>query len=289
MGKRKISAETLSRVAPPVTIIEASRPFSRQQLVELWRYRHLALMFAARDVKARYKQTVLGFTWVFVQPLALTTVYSLIFGKLAKIPSEGVPYPLFLLSGLALWQLFATATNAASTSLVTQGALISKVYFPRIIVLLSPVLAGLLDFAVVLALVAAAQVAWGIYPGWALLLAPAFVLMAAASVLALSLWLAALDAFYRDVRYVLAFGLQIAYFATPVVYPLSVVPAHYAPLYALNPMAAIIQGFRWSLLGGATPPPEPIALAAAIVIILGLLVGGYAFFRRAEGSLVDRL
>jgi lipopolysaccharide transport system permease protein len=289
MGRRKISAEILQHLSPPVTLIERARPFSRQQLLELWRYRHLALIFAGRDVKVRYKQTVLGFAWVFVQPLALTAVYSLIFGRLAKIPSEGVPYPLFLLSGLALWQLFANATNTASTSLVTQGALISKVYFPRIIILVSPMLAGLLDFAIVLALVLAAQLAWGIYPGWMLILAPVFVLMAAASVLALSLWLAALDAFYRDVRYVLAFGLQIAYFATPIVYPLSVVPPAYAPLYALNPMAAIIQGFRWSLLGGTTPAPDLAMLAVAVVIIVAVLVSGYAFFRRTEGSLVDRL
>src|SRR6185437_10572902 len=202
-------------------------PFSLRQLAELWRYRHLALLFAARDVKVRYKQTVLGFAWVFVQPLALTTVYSLIFGKLAKLPSEGVPYPLFLLSGLVLWQFFAAATNTASVGLVAQGALISKVYFPRIIILLSPVLAGLLDFAIVMALVLVAQIAWGIYPGLTLVLAPIFVLLAAATVLAFSLWLSALDAFYRDVRYLLGFGLQIAYFAAPIVYPLSVVPPSY--------------------------------------------------------------
>ncbi|HJT06158.1 MAG TPA: ABC transporter permease, partial [Stellaceae bacterium] len=192
--------------------------------MELWRYRHLALIFAARDIKVRYKQTVLGIVWVFIQPVALTTVYSLVFGKLAKIPSDGIPYPLFLLSGLVLWQFFATATNTASTGLVAQGALISKVYFPRVIILLTPILTGLLDFGIVLALVLAAQVAWGIYPGPQLLLAPFFLLLAGAAVLALSLWLSALDAFYRDVRYLLGFGLQIAYFATPIVYPLSVVP-----------------------------------------------------------------
>src|SRR6185312_3957263 len=131
-------------LSEPVTSIERLPPFSLRQLAELWRYRHLALLFAARDIKVRYKQTVLGFAWVFVQPLALTTVYSLIFGKLAKLPSEGVPYPLFLLSGLVLWQFFAAATNTASVGLVAQGALISKMYFPRIIILLSPVLAGLL-------------------------------------------------------------------------------------------------------------------------------------------------
>jgi lipopolysaccharide transport system permease protein len=276
-------------MSTPVTLIERSRPFSRQQLVELWRYRRLAMMFAARDVKVRYKQTVLGFAWVFVQPLALTTVYSLIFGKFAKIPSDGIPYPLFLLSGLVLWQFFATATNTASTNLVTQGPLISKVYFPRVIVLLSPLLAGLLDFGVVLALVLVTQIAYGIYPGATLVLAPVFVLLAGATVFAFSLWLSALDAFYRDVRYLLSFGLQIAYFATPIVYPLSVVPPSYAPLYGLNPMAVIVQGFRWSLLGGATPPPDPAMLLVAVVVILLVLVSGYSFFRRTEGTLVDRL
>ncbi len=246
-------------------------------------------MLAARDVKVRYKQTVLGFAWVIIQPLSLATVYSLIFGNFAKVPSDGVPYPIFVLSGIALWQFFATATNTASMSLVTQGPLISKVYFPRIIILLSPLLAGLLDFAIVLAFVLIAQVAWGVYPGPMLLLAPFFVLLAAATTLAISLWLSALDAFYRDVRYALAFALQIAYFATPIVYPLSIVPPAYAPLFALNPLAAIVQGFRWSLLGGATPPPGPLLLLAAIIVVGVMLAGGYAFFRRAEGSIVDRL
>jgi len=147
----------------------------------------------------------------------------------------------------------------------------------------------LLDFAIVMVLVLVVEIAWGIYPGLTLLLAPVFIMLAAATALAFSLWLSALDAFYRDVRYLLAFGLQIAYFAAPIVYPLSVVPASYERLYALNPMAVIIQGFRWSLLGGATTPPDPLALTVAIVIILVVLISGYMFFRRAEGTLVDRL
>lgn len=276
-------------MSTPVTIIERSRPFSRQQLVELWRYRHLAMIFAARDIKVRYKQTVLGFAWVLLQPLALTTVYSLIFGKLAKLPSDGVPYPLFLLGGLVLWQYFATATNTASVSLVTQSGLISKVYFPRLIVLLSPLLAGLVDFAIVLTLVLIVQMAWGVYPGPTLLLAPFFVLLAGAAVLAVSVWLSALDAFYRDVRYLLGFALQVAYFATPIVYPLSVIPPAYVKFYALNPMAVIIEGFRWSLLGGATAPPDPLRLLAAVVIIFAVLASGYLFFRRTEGTVVDRI
>lgn len=276
-------------MSTPVTIIERSRPFSRQQLVELWRYRHLAMIFAARDIKVRYKQTVLGFAWVLLQPLALTTVYSLIFGRLARLPSDGVPYPLFLLSGLVLWQYFAAATNTASVSLVAQGALISKVYFPRLIVLLSPLLAGLVDFAIVLTVVLIIQIAWGVYPGPTLLLAPFFVLLAGAAVLAVSVWLSALDAFYRDVRYLLGFALQVAYFATPIVYPLSVVPPAYVKLYALNPMAVIIEGFRWSLLGGATAPPDPLRLLIAVAIIFAVLASGYLFFRRTEGTVVDRI
>lgn len=256
---------------------------------ELWRYRELLWFLAARDVKVRYKQTVLGAAWAVIQPLFTMIVFSIFFGKLAGMPSDGLPYPLFSLAALLPWQLFSYALTQASNSVVAEQRLITKVYFPRLIIPLASVLSGLVDFAIafVLLLAMIGGYAWlghDVALTWAVLTTPLWVLFAVAAALAVGLWLAALNVEYRDFRYTLPFLTQFWLFVTPVAYPSSLVPEVWRPLYGLNPMAGVVEGFRWALLGGPWPGPLLGVSAAAVVL---LLVGGVYYFRRLERSFAD--
>jgi lipopolysaccharide transport system permease protein len=254
-------------------------------LRELWLYRELLWFLAVRDVKVRYKQTVLGAAWAVIQPLFTMIVFSIFFGRLAGISSDGVPYPLFALCALLPWQLFSYALTQSSNSLVAEQRLITKVYFPRLIVPLSSVLAGLVDFGIAFVLLLGMMAWYGMAPGWAALTVPLFLLFAVATALAVGLWLAALNVQYRDFRYTIPFLAQLWMFVSPVAYPSSLVPEPWRPLYGLNPMAGVIEGFRWALLGRADPSWGLLGVSAAVVALL--LVGGLFYFRRMEKTFAD--
>jgi lipopolysaccharide transport system permease protein len=254
-------------------------------LAELWRYRELLWFLAARDIKLRYKQTVLGVAWAVVQPLFTMIIFSIFFGRLAGIPSDGVPYPLFALCALLPWQLFVYALTQSSNSIVAEQRLITKVYFPRLIVPLSSVLSGLVDFGIAFVLLLVMMAWYGVVPGWAVLTVPLFVLFAVATALAVGVWLAALNVQYRDFRYTIPFLTQFWMFASPVAYPSSLVPERWRGTYGLNPMAGVIEGFRWALLDKANPSWQ--LLVVSVVVVAALLAGGLSYFRRLERTFAD--
>lgn len=272
----------------PIQIVRARRGWRALDFREIWDYRGLVLLFAKRDITVRYKQTVFGVLWVLLQPLGMTIVYSIFFGYIARIPSEGVPYPVFLLGGTILWQSFARATAESGTSLVNQQGLISKIYFARPIIPLAPIISTFFDCAVMLFLLIGVMLVYGMTPSWTLIFVPAFALLAAMLAYGIGLWLSALDAMYRDVRYMLTFVLQFWYFATPVIYPLSIVPEKFRFIFVFNPMTAPIEGFRWAMLGDVTPP-DAITIVSSVVTTSALLVTGLMFFRRIEANIVDRI
>ena len=256
-------------------------------LRELWAYRELAYFLAWREIKVRYKQTAIGVAWAVLQPLAMMVVFTLFFGRLANIPSEGVPYPLFAFAALLPWQLFSRVLAESTNSLVTNQRLITRVYFPRIIVPVSTTLAAIVDFAIAAGLLVVLMFVYGVTPGAAVIWLPAFVLLMVITALGVGFWFSALNVEYRDVMYTVPFIIQFWFFVTPVVYPSSLVPERWQILYGLNPMAGVIEGFRWALLGvGKGPSPM---LAVSILIALFLFVSGIVWFQRREESFADTL
>lgn len=252
---------------------------------ELWDYRELLYFLTWRDIKVRYKQTALGAAWAVIQPVFMMIVFSLFFGRLAKMPSDGIPYPVFTFCALLPWQLFAHALSESSNSLVGNQNLITKVYFPRLVVPISAVLGGLVDFAIAFVILIAMMLYYDIVPGWQIVMLPAFILLAVVTALAVGLWLSALNVQYRDVRYTINFLIQFWLFATPVAYPSSLIPQQWRWLYGLNPMAGVVEGFRWALLGKSDPPGAMLAVSIAVVILL--LIGGLFYFRRMEQQFAD--
>jgi len=287
------SSDRLDDVAPLTGELVRIRPsagWRSLNLAELWRYRELLWFMAMRDIKLRYKQTALGVSWAVIQPLLTVVVFSIFFGVLAKVPSDDLPYPLFVLTALLPWQLFSYALTQSSNSLVAEQRLITKVYFPRLIVPLASVLSGLVDFAVAFVLVLGlmAWYAWTERPvtlTWAILTVPLLVIFALATALAVGLWLAALNVQYRDVRYTIPFLAQFWLFATPVAYPSTLVPEAWRPLYGLNPMAGVVESFRWALLGSGAV--DGLMLGVSAIVVLLLLVGGLFYFRRLERTFAD--
>lgn len=269
----------------PVMDITPPRGWLEVNLGELWQFRELAYFFVWRDIKIRYKQTAIGAAWAVFQPLMTMLVFSLFFGHLAKIPSGGLPYPIFYLSALLPWMYFAGALQNVTDSVVTQRQVITKVYFPRLVLPLSAVVSGLLDFAIGLVVFLGMMPFYHITPGKAILLFPFFLLLAVATALSVGLWLSALNAIYRDVHYVVPFLVQFWMFVSPVAYPTALVPARWRWLYGLNPMAGVIEGFRWALTGNGQPPSLVLAASAGAVLIV--LMGGMAFFRKMEGTIAD--
>jgi lipopolysaccharide transport system permease protein len=252
---------------------------------EIWEYRELVFFLVWRDVKVRYKRAVLGVAWAVVQPLATMIIFTVVFGRLAGLPSEGVPYPLFTLAALLPWQLFAGAVTGASNSLVGNSALLSKVYFPRLIVPLSSVAATLVDFSVSLTLLFGLMAWYRYVPPVTIVMLPVFALMALTTAFAIGLWTSALTVKYRDVQYLLPFALQVLLFASPVAYSASIVPdGPLKVLYALNPLVGIIQGFRWSLFG---TEPAGAMMGVSFAAVLAVLVSGMFVFRRMEASFAD--
>lgn len=252
---------------------------------EVWQYRELLYFLTWRDVKVRYKQTVLGAAWAVIQPLFMMVVFSLFFGRLAKVPSDGIPYPVFTFCALLPWQLFAHALTESSNSLVGNQNLITKVYFPRLVIPIAAVLGGIVDFLIAFVILIMLMLYFGIVPGWAVLTLPGFLLLALMTALAVGLWLSALNAKYRDVRYTINFMVQFWLFATPVVYPSSLIPEKWRPLYGLNPMAGVVEGFRWALLGKSQPPGLMLWVSVSVVVLM--LVGGLYYFRRMEQQFAD--
>ena len=251
---------------------------------ELWRYRELLVFFATRDIKVRYKQTVLGAAWAILQPVLTMAVFSIFFGRLARMPSGDVPYPIFVFCALLPWQLFAYALVHSSNSLVENAQTIKKVYFPRLIIPFASVITGLVDFAIASIVLVVLMLWYGIVPEWTILMLPGFTLLAVTAALAVGLWLSALNVKYRDVRYALHFLAQFWLFVTPVAYPSSLVPERWQLLYGVNPMAGVVDGFRWALLGEA--PPGPLVVMSVATTAM-LLIGGMFYFRRMERSFAD--
>jgi homopolymeric O-antigen transport system permease protein len=269
----------------PVIRISPSHGWVPLRLRDLWEYRELLYFLVWRDVKVRYKQTVLGIAWVIIQPVATTLIFTIIFGNLARMPSENLPYSLFALSGLVPWNYFSGAFSRGSVSLVGSAHLISKVYFPRLIIPISSVLGGLVDLVIVMGLVFALMIWFGIQLSLAVLALPLYVLLAIVTALAVSMWLSALNVQYRDVSYLVPFVAQFWLYATPVVYPSSLVPEKWRLFYALNPMVSVVEGFRWTLFGSGDSPG--IMLGVSIAVVLGMLISGAFFFKRMEKSFAD--
>jgi len=271
-------------VVPPELVIEAGRTEAHYWR-DLWRYRELLGFLAWRDVKVRYKQAVLGVAWAVIQPVVQTLLLSFVFGKLAKMPAGGVPYPLLVLAGLLPWQLFSSAFSGAGGSIVGNAHLISKVYFPRLIVPLSALAVALIDMAIPLILTIPVAAFWGVMPTWRLLLLPVFILGALLIAFGAGLWITALTVKYRDFRFITPFLLQIGVFVTPVGYRTDFLP-NWRALIALNPLSGVVDGFRWCLLGGTTEFYVP-GLAISVAIAVVLLAGGLWYFRKTERQFAD--
>jgi lipopolysaccharide transport system permease protein len=257
-------------------------------LLELWRYRELLWMLALRDLKVRYRQAIVGVAWVVLQPLSTALVFVVLFGLLGHTPATGgVPYGVFVLPGVVLWQLFASTITQATGSLVLNQNLIGKVFFPRLILPVAPAITNLVDFTVGLVVILCVSAAYGIAPAWGIVFLPLFVLLGLTAALALGIWGAALNAMYRDTGLLVPFLLQVGFFLSPVIYSADVlIPERWRAFLLLNPMSGVVSGFRWSLLGGE-PPIQALAVS---VVVTGLaLVTGLAYFRRVEGVLADRI
>ena len=269
----------------PTIIIRPSKGWVPLRLKELWEYRELLYFLVWRDVKVRYKQTVLGAAWAVIQPFFTMVVFSIFFGRLAGIPSDGLPYPIFAYCALLPWQLFSHAMTESGNSLVANQNLITKVYFPRLVIPLAAVLAGLVDFGVAFLVLLGMMAYYGIMPTMAAVTLPLFILLAIATALAVGLWLSALNVQYRDVRYTIPFLTQFWLFITPIAYPSSLVPEGWRVLYGLNPMAGVVEGFRWALLGTANARGPMLVVSVVVVIVL--LIGGLFYFRRMEKTFAD--
>ncbi len=271
----------------PVVRIESHRRLLDLRLHEVWDYRELLYFFIWRDVKVRYRQTVIGVVWVVLQPLFTMGAFTLFFGRLAKLPSQGLPYPVFYFAALVPWSYFSQALVNSTNIVVENQHVITKVYFPRLVLPLAAVSAGLVDFAVGFIVMLVLTLSYGIRPTKAAFLLPVFVLLALFTALGVGLWTSALNALYRDVRSIIPFVAQFWMLASPVAYSSSLVPSRWRWFYGLNPMAGVIDGFRWALTGHGQPPGLSMLASAAMVLLL--LVGGLVFFQKMEGTIADRV
>src|SRR3989442_3861016 len=283
-----VAARVSAQAFPTATVrIEPPRTWMELRLREVWMYRELLYFFVWRDVKIRYKQTVIGVAWVVLQPLLTMAVFAVFFGPLAKLPAQGLPYPVFYFAALVPWTYFSTSLQYATSIVVENQRVITKVYFPRLILPVSAVLSGLVDFSIGFVVLAGVTLGYGIRPGIAALWLPVLLLLAVATALGVGLWLSALNALYRDVRYVMPFLVQFWMLASPVAYPSSLVPERWRWLYGLNPMTGVIEGFRWALTGHGQPPG--VAMATSAVGVGVVLIGGLFFFQRMETAVADRV
>lgn len=254
-------------------------------LRDLWEYRELLYFLVWRDLKVRYKQTVLGIGWVVLQPLATTLIFSIIFGALARIPSADMPYPVLALSGLVLWNYFAATLSRSGSSLISNANLITKVYFPRLIIPLAGAINGLVDLAVAFSILIIAMALFGITPSSTILILPLSLALLFGLALGVSLWLAALNVRYRDVNYLLPFLIQVWMYASPIIYPTTLIPERWRILYGLNPMVGIVEGFRWALTGRGEIPISTFLFSVFVVLLV--MTSGMIFFRRVERTFAD--
>ena len=268
-----------------LVIIRPKRGWLRVDLAEMFEYRELFYFLAWRDIKVRYKQTVLGAAWAIVQPFFTMVVFSIVFGRLAGIPSDDLPYPLFAYAGLLPWQLFSYGLTRSSTSVVAESSLITKVYFPRLIIPLSAVIGGIVDFLIASGVLLLMMVYYGVMPTYSVVWLPGFVILALCAALGLGIWLSALNVKYRDIRQALPFLAQLLLFATPVAYPSSLLPERFLWVYGLNPMTGVVDGFRWALLGGAMPDLTMLGISALVTILV--LIGGVIYFTQFEREFAD--
>jgi lipopolysaccharide transport system permease protein len=273
--------------APSIVRIDPPRGWLELRLHELWEYRELLYFLVWRDLKVRYKQTVVGVLWVVLQPLMTMGVFTIFFGRLAKLPSEGLPYPVFYFAALVPWAYFATALSNCTNIVVMNQHVITKVYFPRLVLPLAAVCSGLVDFGIGLVVMMVVALIFSIHLTATVLLLPAFFCLALLTALAVGLWTSALNALYRDVASIIPFLIQFWMLASPVAYPSSLVPARWRWLYGLNPMAGVIDGFRWALTAHGQPPGAQ--LIASTVMVTVVLAGGLFFFQRIEGTVADRV
>jgi len=271
----------------PKTRRQPSKGWAWPKLRELWEFRELLFFFAWRDIKVRYKQTVMGASWAIIQPFFTMVIFSLFFGRLAKIPSDGVPYPVFSYAALVPWTFFANALTQASNSLVFSANMIKKIYFPRLALPIATVLAGVIDFALAFIVLLGIMLYYGLAPTINVVWLPFFLLLALVTSLGVGLWLSAMNVQFRDVRYTVPFLAQAWLFVTPIAYPSSMLAEPWRTVYGLNPMAGVVEGFRWALLGsGSAPGPM---LIVSVAVALTLFVSGLFYFRRMEQSFADVL
>ena len=270
---------------PPAIIVKPSRGWTSLNLGELGEYRELIYFLTWRDIKVRYKQTVLGAAWAIIQPFFTMVVFSLFFGKLAKMPSDGIPYPIFAYTALVPWTFFANGLSQSSNSLVGNANLIKKVYFPRLVIPVSSVIGGAVDFVLAFIVLVGMMLVYGIFPTINIVWLPLLLLLTLVSALGVGLWLSAMNVQFRDVRYTVPFLTQFWLFATPIAYPSSLLSEPWRTLYGINPMVGVVEGFRWALLDADTAP-GPIIVVSALVA-LALMVGGAFYFRRMEKTFAD--
>ena len=277
------------RLQPPAHLpaihIEPSRGWGSLKLPEIWAHRDLLYFLAWRDVKVRYKQTFLGVAWAVLQPLVAMLIFSVVFGELARIPSDGLPYPIFTFTALLPWNYFAASLGRVTGSVVAEAHLISKVYFPRLIVPLSGVVSSLVDFGFAFLVLLVMMFWFGILPTWRVFAVPVLLLLVAATALGVGLWLSALNVRYRDIGHIIPFLIQCWLYASPVVYSVTLIPEQWRLLYSLNPIVGVIEGFRWALLGN--PSPDFGVMAAGAVVVVAMLLGGVVFFKRMERTFAD--
>jgi len=280
------SANTLTEPdSKPIFLIRPGSSRIGPRLAEVWRHRELLLFLAWRDLRVRYRQTALGVAWAILQPVLTMLILSIIFGRLVGVPSGGIPYPLFALAGLLVWQLFSFALTSSAGSLVANERLMTKIYFPRLVLPIASVLSGLVDFALGLAILSGLQIAYGVHLGWQLLTVPLFAVLAAGAALAVGIGLSALNVRYRDVKHALPFLAQFWMLCSPVVYPSSLIPQAWQPVYALNPIVGAVEGFRWSLFGQG-PVPWSLLAVSTTVVVMGLVIS-LVYFLSVESTLAD--
>jgi lipopolysaccharide transport system permease protein len=275
----------MSGILQSTVVIEPKKGLFQLDLKGIWQYRELLYFLVWRDLKVRYKQTALGIGWAVLQPFVTMVIFTVIFGKLVKVPSDGLPYPIFAYSALLPWNYFASALQRCVASVVGDAALVSKVYFPRLILPLAGTVSGFADFFVSFLLLLGMMAFYGLGVSWSALAIPFFLLLALSSALAVGLWLSALNVRYRDVGHTIPFLMQVWMYASPIVYPVSMIPEKYRFFYSLNPMAGVIEGFRWALLGKQSPDFSVMAISAAVVLLL--ISGGLIFFRNMERTFAD--
>ena len=278
-------SSSFPRFSEPTIVIETRKSLLHLDLKAIWEYRELLYFLVWRDLKVRYRQTVIGIGWVVLQPLMTMAIFTAVFGTFAKIPSDGLPYPIFAYSALLPWNLFASSLTRGGESVVGNAQLISKIYFPRLLLPLSGILSPLVDFAISFVILVIMMIWFGTLPTWGVLALPFFLLLALLTALAVGLWLSALNVRYRDVGHTIPFLIQLWMFASPIAYPVSLVPEKWRMLYSLNPMVGVIEGFRWALLGKESPDFGVITISS--VMVLALLLPGIVYFKYTERTFAD--